>query len=159
MFQLLDTLDKEYEHLQALNRWEPRQPAKNPEILALTAELSSLKAYVTKLQKANPDSGGTPKKPTQPPKEGEKQTTTINGVIWHYCQKCFGGKGAWNKTHTTAEHVKGAGKGYRNVKDANPPTPGQPGASTGNAEAAAALLASAEPEPVQVDDTNGLFFV
>lgn len=59
MFQLLDTLDQEYERLQALNRWEPRQPAKNPEILALTAELSSLKAYVTKLQKANPDSGGT----------------------------------------------------------------------------------------------------
>ena len=69
MFQLLDTLDQEYERLQALNRWELRQPAKNPEILALTAELSSLKAYVAKLQKANPESGSTPKKPTQPPRK------------------------------------------------------------------------------------------
>jgi hypothetical protein len=102
---------------------------------------------------------GTPKKPTQPPKEGKKQTTTINGVIWHYCQKCFGGKGAWNKTHTTAEHVKGAGKGYKNVKDDNPPTPGQPSASTGTTESAVAHLASAEPEPVHIDNTNGLFFV
>jgi len=156
MFHLLDTLDLEYEHLQALNCWEPRQPAKNPEILALTAELSSLKAYVAKLQKSTPESG-TPKKPTQPPKEGEKQTTTISGVTWHYCQKCFGGKGAWNKTHTTAEHVKGAGKGYKNVKDANPPTPGQPSVSS-SATSAVAQLASVESEPVDVDNTNGLFF-
>jgi len=148
--------------LQALNRWEPRQHAKNPEILALAAELSSLKAYVAKLQKSNLEPTG-PKKPTHTPKEDEKQTATINGVIWHYCQKCFGGKGAWNKTHTTVEHVKGAGKGYaRNAKDANPPTPGQSSASTGGTtESAIANLASTQPEPVPVDDdnTSGLFFV
>jgi hypothetical protein len=156
MFQLLDTLDQEYERLQALNRWEPRQPAKNPEILALTAELSSLKAYVTKLQKApvpNPN-GNNIKKPTQPPKEGEKETTTLNGITWHYCQKCFGGKGSWNKTHTTAEHVKGAGKGYKG-KDGNPPTPGIPEPTSD----VAANLARIAPDAEETDDTNGLFFV
>ena len=156
MFQLLDTLDQEYECLQALNHWEPRQPAKNPEILALTAELSSLKAYVAKLQKApvpNPN-GNNIKKPTQPPKEGEKETTTLNGITWHYCQKCFGGKGSWNKTHTTAEHVKGAGKGYKG-KDSNPPTPGIPEPNSD----VAANLARIAPDAEETDDTNGLFFV
>jgi len=158
MFQLLDTLNQEYERLQALNRWE-KQPAKNTEILALTAELSSLKAYITKMQKnsTTQDSGNSnsSKKPTQPPKEGEAQTTTINGIIWHYCQKCFGGKGAWNKTHVTEEHVRGAGKGYKNSKDQDPPVPGQ----TPNSNTIATANLAAESEQTTDDHNEGLFFI
>jgi hypothetical protein len=116
MFQLLDNLDLEYTRLKSLNRWD-KQPAKNSEIIALTAELSFLKAYIAKLQKVPSQDSGTIRKPTQPPKEGEEETTTINGITWHYCQKCFSGKGSWNKMHTTAEHVKGAGRGYKGGKD------------------------------------------
>jgi len=157
MFQLLDTLDQEYERLQALNRWEPRQPVKNPEILALTAELSSLKAYVAKLQKTptpNP-TGNSSKKPTQPPKDGDKETTTINGVLWHYCKKCFGGKGSWNKTYTTSEHVVGAGKGYKG-KTQDTPTPGVP---TPSSDSAIANLASANNPSETPESDGGLFFV
>jgi len=80
MFQLLDTLDQEYERLQALNHWEPRQLAKNPEILALTAELSSLKAYVAKLQKTPSNPNGNTKKPTQPPKEKLLLSMALSGI-------------------------------------------------------------------------------
>jgi hypothetical protein len=155
MFQLLDTLDQEYERLQALNRWEKPSVEQNSEILALTAELSSLKAYVAKVQKMPATPTGTVKKPTQPPKDGEKEATTVNGVIWHYCQKCFGGKGSWNKTHTTSEHVVGAGKGYKG-KIPNPPTPGIP---TTPLESAVANLASATPEANESNANSGLFFV
>ena len=51
-------------------------------------------------------------KPAEPPKEGAKQTVTINGVVWKWCQTCFRGDGTWNRTHTTAQHVVGAGKGH-----------------------------------------------
>jgi len=154
MFQLLDTLDQEYERLQALNHWL-KPSAKNTEILALTTDLSSLKAYVAKLQKTPTTPTGTIKKPTQPPKEGEKETTTVNGVIWHYCQKCFGGKGSWNKTHTTSEHVVGAGKGYKG-KVPNPPTPG---ILTASSESAVANLAGTTPEAAEPAADSGLFFV
>jgi hypothetical protein len=151
MLQLLDTLDLEYKRLQSLNRWE-KQPVKNAEILALTAKLSSLKSHIAKLQKSpTPQDTGT-KRPTQPPKEGENQTTTVNGVIWHYCQKCFGGKGTWNKTHTTIEHVKGAGKGYKNVKESNPPTPGP----TNNSNEAAVAHLATENEETADDNDGGL---
>jgi hypothetical protein len=155
MFQLLDTLDQEYEHLQSLNRWE-KQPVKNLEIIALTAELTSLKAYVAKLQKPSPNPTGTIKKPAQPPKDGKKKTTTLNGVTWHYCQKCFGGKGSWNKTHTNSEHVKGTGKGYKNGKEENPPTPEVSDASS---DTVVANLAKAASETAGTNDNSGLFFV
>jgi hypothetical protein len=155
MFQLLDTLDQEYERLLSLNRWE-KQPVKNSEIIALTAELTSLKAYVAKLQKLPPNPTGTVKKPTQPPKEGEKETTTVNGVLWHYCQKCFGGKGSWNKTHTTSEHVVGAGKGYKG-KAPDPPTPGVPG--TPSESAVANLASNTTPETTESKTDGGLFFI
>jgi hypothetical protein len=156
MFQLLDTLDQEYERLQALNRWE-KQPVKNTEIMALTAELHSLKAYIAKLQKTptSQDLGHSSKKPTQPPKDGKVQTTTINGIVWHYCQKCFGGKGAWKKTHVTEEHVRGAGKGYKNSKDQDPPVPGQ--ANTPSPTAVANL--AVDSEHTEDDHGGGLFFV
>jgi hypothetical protein len=162
MLQLLDNLDLEYTHLQSLNRCE-KQPAKNSEIIALTAELSSLKAYIAKLQKVPSQDSGTIKKPTHPPKDSEKESTTINGVTWHYCQKCFNGKGSWKKTHTTAEHVKGAGKGYKDGKEQSPPTPGrqEPSSTHGSSGASSgsgvANLA-AHSEPMDDSDTGGLFF-
>jgi len=90
-----------------------------------------------------------------PPKEGEKETTTLNGVTWHYCQKCFGGKGSWNKTYTTSEHIKSAGKGYKNGKEENPPTPG---VSKASPNIVVANLASTTAETAGTDDNSGLFF-
>ena len=38
------------------------------------------------------------------PKDGEPTQKTVNGVLFKWCQKCRGGKGHWNKTHSTDEH-------------------------------------------------------
>jgi hypothetical protein len=164
MLQLLDSLDLEYTHLQSLNHWE-KHPAKNSEIIALIAELSSLKAYIAKLQKVPSQDPGTIKKPTHPPKDGEKKTTTINGITWHHFQKCFNGKGSWNKTHTTAEHVKGAGKGYKGGKEESPPTPGKqepspttPSSSSASSGSGVANLA-AHSDPMDDSNNGGLFFI
>jgi hypothetical protein len=159
MLQLLDNLDLEYTRLQSLNRWE-KHPAKISEVIALTAKLSSLKAYITKLQKVPSQDSGTFKKPTHPPKDGEKETTTTNGVTWHYCQKCFNGKGSWNKTHITAELVKGAGKGYKGGKEQSPSTPGkqEPIPTSASSGSGAANLA-AHSDPMDDSDDGGLFFI
>ena len=128
MLELLDKLDAEYERIAALGRWSKEKP-QDSEIIALTAELSTLKILLANLAtKATtpviPKTGGKPK---SIPKEGEKETATVDGVLWHYCRTCFGGKGTWNKTHTTEKHVVGAGKGYKGgLKDKDPPTPGGP---------------------------------
>lgn len=39
------------------------------------------------------------------PKSGEAHTKTINGVTYKWCGKCFRNRGAWSKTHSTAEHT------------------------------------------------------
>ena len=132
MLELLDELDNEYTRINSLNRWE--KGSQGSEILALTAELSKLKSSFAKLQQSKQQQSapsGTVKKvepptaapkgvppsmptnkPAEPPKEGAKQTVTINGVIWKWCQTCYRGDGTWNRTHTTAQHVVGAGKGH-----------------------------------------------
>jgi hypothetical protein len=115
MFQLLDNLDLEYTCLQSLNRWET-QSTKNRVILALNAELSSLKAYIAKLQETTSQDSGGSKKPTQHPKDGKKQAQTINGVTWHYCQKYFSGKGSWNKPILPKTMSKVLGKDAKIVK-------------------------------------------
>ena len=128
MLDLLDKLDAEYERIVALGRW-CKGKSQDSEIIALTAEISGLKALLANLA-SSPTAPLILKsgreKPTFIPKEGEKETTTVNGVLWHYCRTCFGGKGTWNKTHTTEKHVVGAGKGYKGGKDKNLPTPGGP---------------------------------
>jgi hypothetical protein len=50
-------------------------------------------------------------KPPEPPKEGGKQTVTINGIVWIWCQTYFHGPGTWNRTHCTAQYTVGAGRG------------------------------------------------
>ena len=111
---------------------------------------------MAKLQKPSPNPTGTIKKPAQPPKDGKKKTTTLNGVTWNYFQKCFGGKGSWNKTHTNSEHVKGTGKGYKNGKEENPPIPGVSNASP---DTLVANLASTAAETAGTNDNSGLFFL
>jgi hypothetical protein len=125
MLELLDNLDTEYVRIKSLNRWD--KGGQNSEILALTAELTKSFAKLTpsppaqqpkKEKKVEPSSSSkgpdSPHslKPSEPPKEGGKQTVTINGATWKWCQTCFRGKGTWNKTHCTAQHTAGAGKGY-----------------------------------------------
>ena len=126
--ELLEKLDDEYNHIVALGHWE-KDKSKDSEIITLTAEISSLKTLMANLAKVTPGPTvpkGNSNKPTSVPKAGEKETATVNGVLWHYCRMCFGGKGAWNKTHTTEKHVVGAGKGYKGGREKvkNPPTPG-----------------------------------
>ena len=160
MLELLDELDNEYNRIKALNRWVPKE---NTEIIALTAEVSKLKATITKLNNNNNNgsnnnnsknnntkkpndvkntsstNSGTnaakvrSKKPLDPPKPGAKLTTTVDGVTWKWCQTCFSGKGSWNKTHTTDQHVVGAGKGYQGKKE----TPASPDTTTATANLAA----------------------
>jgi hypothetical protein len=48
MLELLDELDNEYTRINSLNRWE--KGAQGSEIVALTAELSTLKKSFAKLQ-------------------------------------------------------------------------------------------------------------
>jgi hypothetical protein len=155
MLDLLDNLDAEYIRIKALNRWE-KNPTQNSEIIALTAQLSDLKALIANLQisakkETNPIDTNRSKKPAHPPKSGEKDIVTLNGVIWQWCQTCFGGKGSWNKTHTTSKHVVGAGKGYKGgEKEKNPPTPG------GLTDGATANFATQGDENAA---SNGIFFV
>jgi hypothetical protein len=76
---------------------------------------------------------------------------SLNSVLWQWCQTCFGGKGSWNKTHTTTKHVVGAGKGYKGGdKDKEPPAPGKP------TNGATANLATQGEEDAA---SNGNFFV
>ncbi len=92
-------------------------------------------------------------KPSKAPKDSEPETTTINGNFWHYCTTCFSGKGAWNKTHTTDQHVVGAGKGYKGglKKTQDPPTPTPTDTITAN-------LASQVADEAN-SGTDALFFV
>ena len=128
MLEILDELDNEYTRINSLNRWE--KGAQGSEILALTAELSTLRKSFAKLQQSKPQQSvpsGTIKKvetptsapkampsnkPPEPPKEGGKQTVTIDGVAWKWCQTCFRGTGTWYRTHCTAQHTVGAGRGH-----------------------------------------------
>ena len=128
MLELLDELDNEYTRINSLNRWE--KGAQGSKILALTAELSTLKNSFAKLQQSKLQQtvpSGTIKKveiptsapkampsnkPSEPPKKSGKQTVTINGVAWKWCQTYLRGTGTWNRTHCTAEHTVGAGKGH-----------------------------------------------
>lgn len=41
------------------------------------------------------------------PKDGEPTSKIVNGQTYHYCSKCYRGKGAWNKTHATDAHTVG----------------------------------------------------
>jgi len=125
----------------------------NPRHTALITKLSSHKAFVAHLQKKPTASDSSQlKKPADPPKEGEKQTVTLNGVLLHYWQKCFCGNGSWNKTHTTEEHIIGAGIGYKGSKVKDPPLPGKK--TPANADATAHLAA----QNVNDGSTNRFFF-
>jgi len=87
MLEPLEKLDEEYNRIVALGRWE-KDKSQDSEIIALTAEISSLKTLMANLAKATPGPTvpkGNPNKPTSVPKTGEKETTTVNGVLWHYC--------------------------------------------------------------------------
>jgi hypothetical protein len=108
------------------------------------------------LANINNNNGATLTKSTKPSKalkEGEPETTTIDGTVWHYCKTCFSGKGAWNKTHTTDKHVVGAGKGYKGgpKKTQDPPTPTPTDTATPNLTSQAADKANSR--------TDALFFV
>ena len=97
MLDLLDKLDAEYDRIVALGRWS-KGKSQDTEIIALTAEISGLKTFLANLAKSTttpviPKSGSA--KPKFTPKEGEKETTTVDGVLWHFCRTCFGGKGRY----------------------------------------------------------------
>jgi hypothetical protein len=157
MLQLLDHLDEEYKRIKSLNRWDKGTNQGNPEIIALTAEISHLKILLANINKNNGTTLTRSTKPTKPPKDSEPETTTINGTVWHYCKTCFGGKGAWNKTHTTDKHVVGAGKGYKGgpKKTPDPPTPTPTPTPTDAATANLASQAIADDTP----SADALFFV
>jgi hypothetical protein len=137
MLQLLDKLDSEYKHIHILGRWERKQ---DPEILALTATISSLKSELSTfksnyavLAKANnsnnPTQGSTNpnlclEKP--PPRQsGTPEIIDFKGLTWKWCDKCF--NGSWNRTHITAEHQVGIGK--RNRRRQTPQTDPNPQAN------------------------------
>jgi hypothetical protein len=121
MLDLLDRLDSEYARINALGRWEK---GKNAEILALTAQISTLQKKISSMNKPSStdikksEGGGTkidPKKPDEskrqsnkppnPPKPGGKEIIEFKGKTWKFCAKCFSSKGGtWNQTHVTADH-------------------------------------------------------
>jgi hypothetical protein len=137
MLQLLDKLDSEYKRIHILRRWERKQ---DPEILALTATISSLKSELSTfksnyalLVKAN-----TSNNPTQgsmipnlrlekpPPRQsGTPEIIDFKGLTWKWCDKCF--NGSCNRTHITAEHQVGIGK--RNRRRQTPQTDSNPQAN------------------------------
>jgi hypothetical protein len=122
MLQLLDKLDCKYKRIQILGRWERK---KDPEILALTATISSLKAELSsfkhnyaQLAKTTSDIKPPPtnnpnlrleKLPQRQP--GTPEIVEFKGFTWKWCDKCF--NGSWNRTHITAEHQVGIGKRNR----------------------------------------------
>ena len=118
MLELLDKLHAEYTRIKLVNRWT-KGASQDSEMIALTAEISNLKTLIANLAKPDqpPPTKGGRNKPTFIPKEGDRESATVNGVQWHYCHTCFGGKGVWNKTHTTAQHLVHTGKGFKGKKD------------------------------------------
>jgi hypothetical protein len=109
MLELLDKLDAEYNRMNNLGCWIKKE---DPQVLALTStisnlqsQLSSIKTQYASLQAlfAKTKSPPTPL-PTQtklqkpPPKQpDESEITTFQGLVWKWCDKCFGG--SWNRTH------------------------------------------------------------
>jgi hypothetical protein len=139
MLELLDELDTEYIRINALHSWY--KVSSSSEIFALIAELSSLKKTFAKSQEqlrqvtssmsgtqktavspTTPPKAASSSMPSEPLKDGGKQTVTLNGVAWKWCQICFQGKSSWNRTHCTAQHIVGAGKGFVGKKQ-TPSTP------------------------------------
>jgi hypothetical protein len=118
MLQLLDKLDLEYTRIHNSGRWAPRE---DPQVLALTAALSTLQSKITTLQSqyvALQSQITKAPTPTPPPKEkiqkppprqaNDPEITEFQGLVWKWCDKCHGG--CWNRTHITSEHVPGKGK-------------------------------------------------
>jgi hypothetical protein len=161
MLELLAKFDAEYTRLKSLNRWT-KDTTQDSEIIALTAEITNLKTLIANLANKNASTQPPPtkgsNKPTFIPKEGEKETATVNENQWFYCRTCFGGKGAWNKTHTTAQHVVGAGKGFKGGKKTPPLTTTPPPSSdtTPTGSTATANLATQDDTS---DALGGIFLV
>jgi len=122
MLQLLDKLDCEYKRIQILGRWERK---KDPEILALTATISSLKTELSSFKhnyaqlakttsdiKPPPTNNPNLRLETPPQHQpGTPEIVKFKGFTWKWCDKCF--NGSWNRTHVTAEHQVGIGKRNR----------------------------------------------
>jgi hypothetical protein len=121
MLELLDKLDGEYNRINNLGRWTKHE---NPQILALTATISTLQSQLNSLKGQNstlqsfiaktktppiPNPSDSTKLQKPPPKkEGESEIIEYKGYTWKWCGKCF--DGSWNRTHVTSEYVIGAGK-------------------------------------------------
>jgi hypothetical protein len=128
ILELLDKFDAEYNCINNLGRWTKRD---NPQIHALTATISNLQSQLSTVTKqygtlqallaknvpTPPDKSTKLQKP--PPRQDNKpEVIEFKGYTWKRCDKCF--NGTWNRTHVTAEHVAGVGKGNKNRK--TPPT-------------------------------------
>jgi hypothetical protein len=50
---------------------------------------------------------GTPHRRNTPPPDGQPESMMRNGKKYYFCKKC-GGKGRWNLTHETAQHISKA---------------------------------------------------
>jgi hypothetical protein len=115
LLDLLDQLDTEYTRICNLGRWNRQE---NPQVLALIANLNSLQANYSNLQKecvslrslVTSKDKPQPSTSNKPPKwtPGQPEVKELNGTIWKWCAKCF--NGAWTKTHVTSEHVRGRGR-------------------------------------------------
>ena len=64
----------------------------------------------SKTEKPGPSNNGSK---WDAPKPGESHEKMINGVLHHWCAKCRGGKGRWNKNHKTDKHQTGFFKAQR----------------------------------------------
>jgi hypothetical protein len=151
MLQLLDKLDLDYNRINNLGHWIKRD---DPQVLALTASLSTLQTQFSTLKNQYQASVATSNQPQpqqdriqKPPthKIGEPEVTEFQGRTWKWCDKCFGG--SWNRTHITEEHV--AGKGKRNRRR-QPPQDN----NNNNDTTSQANLATSPSPPSTTSDTS-----
>ena len=134
ILELLDRLDLEYTRIYSLGRWER---GKNPEILALTAQVSKLQSQLSNMTPAVSSSRSSDSrpgnikslKPPNPPKEGGSEVCDYNGKTWKFCKTCFSDRGGnWNQTHTSSEH-----KAKSPIVRSTPPRRDPPSSTIANA--------------------------
>ena len=121
ILELLDNLDREYNRIRALGRWESD---KNAEILALTAQLAIQSTQLANLTTSMALLSATPtafqapvtvispsprksfEKPLTPPAPGAPEIQKYKGKTWKWCGQCVQSSrgGNWILTHITSEH-------------------------------------------------------
>jgi hypothetical protein len=111
IMQLLAKADSEYKQLCQLGQWATRN--KSSGLIGLQAEFDTLKlqfaALVAENKTKDKDKPPPTNRPTGAPKPEENEEHMLNGDKWYYCSKCYHGR-AWNKTHKTEQHKRGAGR-------------------------------------------------